>query len=87
MPVVSLVKSLCQSCFVCRMSSGIVAQSKFNTVVRYGATKKVAKEPPWSFGFLHLPFLPLQSGPSLVDSVCTKLFWKLTGCGDFSFCN
>jgi hypothetical protein len=25
--------------------------------------------------------------PSLVDSVCTELFWKLSGCGDFSFCN
>jgi hypothetical protein len=23
----------------------------------------------------------------LVDSVCTELFWKLSGCGDFSFCN
>ncbi|CAM6030978.1 unnamed protein product [Sphagnum balticum] len=69
------------------MSSGIVAQSKFNTVIRYGATKKVAKEPPWSFGFLHLPFLPLRSAASFVDSVCMELFWKVSGCGDFSFCN
>ncbi len=80
-------QSLYQSRFVCSMSSSIVAQSKLNTAIRCGANKKVGKEPPWSFGFLHLPFLPLQSGPSLVDSVCTELFWKLSGCGDFSFCN
>jgi hypothetical protein len=23
----------------------------------------------------------------LVDSVCMELFWKLSGCGDFSLCN
>ncbi len=51
-----------------QLHRSIVAQSKLNTVIRCGATKKVGKEPPWSFGFLHLPFLPLQSGPSLVDS-------------------
>jgi hypothetical protein len=31
------------------MSSDIGAQSKFNTVIKCGTAKKVAKEPPWSF--------------------------------------
>ncbi len=42
-------QSYYQSCFVCSMSSDIGAQSKFNTVIKCGTAKKVAKEPPWSF--------------------------------------
>jgi hypothetical protein len=35
-------QSLYQSCFVCRMSSGIVAQSKFNTIIRFWEVALVA---------------------------------------------
>jgi hypothetical protein len=44
------------------MSSGIVKWSKFNTVIRCGTAEKVAMEPPpWSFGFMPLPFVVLVS--------------------------
>ncbi len=44
------------------MSSGIVTWSKFNTVIRCGTAEKVVMEPPpWSFGFMPLPFVVLVS--------------------------
>jgi hypothetical protein len=57
-------QSLChQVHFVCSsMSSGIVTQSMFNSVVKCGTTEKVAMEqPPWNFGFRPLPFIALYT--------------------------
>ncbi len=43
------------------MSSGIVTQSRFNSIIRCDTSEKVAMEqPPWSFGFMPLPFLALK---------------------------
>jgi hypothetical protein len=49
------------------MSSGIERQSKFRSLIRCGTTEKVAMQwPPWSFGFMPLPFVTLASGSSFV---------------------
>jgi hypothetical protein len=57
-------QSLChQVHFVCSsMSSGIVKQSMFNSVVKCGITDTAAMEqPPWNFGFMPLPFIALYT--------------------------
>jgi hypothetical protein len=63
------------------MSSGIVTQSRFNSIIRCGTTEKVATEqPPWSFGFMPLPFLALRSGASFIlclYGVILETEWKL----------
>jgi hypothetical protein len=47
------------------MSGGLLAQSKFNSIIRYGSTEKVAMEPPPSiFGFRPLPSVELRSSAS-----------------------
>jgi hypothetical protein len=47
------------------MSSGLLTQSKFNTVIRYGTTEKVATEPPSRiFAFMPLPSAALGSTAS-----------------------
>jgi hypothetical protein len=60
---------------------GIVTQSRFNSIIRCGTTEKVAMEqPPWSFGFMPLPFLALRSGASFIlclYEVILETEWKL----------
>jgi hypothetical protein len=47
------------------MSSGLLTQSKLNTVIRCGTTEKVAMELlPKIFGFMTLPSVALRSGAS-----------------------
>jgi hypothetical protein len=49
------------------MSSGIVMQSKFNSVIRCGSTEKVGMElTSWSFSFMSLPYVALRSGASFI---------------------
>jgi hypothetical protein len=56
------------------MSSSIVTQSKFSSVIRCGITKKVAMEwYPWSFHFMPVPFVALRFYVVL-PYVCSKLF-------------
>jgi hypothetical protein len=58
--------------FVCCMCTGLVTwlNQLSNTVIRCDTTQKVAMEwPPWSFGFMPLPFVALRSGASFVWSM------------------
>jgi hypothetical protein len=49
------------------MSSGIVMQSKFNSIIRSGTTENVGmKLTPWSFSFMSLPCVALRSGASFI---------------------
>jgi hypothetical protein len=72
-------QSLYQFQFVCSMSS-IVIKSMFISIIKCGTNEKVAMEPPWSFGFMLLPFITLRSGVSLIFLCTYGLFWKLNGC-------
>jgi hypothetical protein len=43
------------------MSSGSITQSRFISIIISGTAKKVAMEqPPWSYGFMPLPFAALK---------------------------
>jgi hypothetical protein len=58
-------QSLYQVQFVYNMYN-IVIKSMFISIIKCGTNGKVAMEPPWTFGFMFLPFITLRSGVSLI---------------------
>jgi hypothetical protein len=73
-------QSLYQVQFVCSMSS-IVIKSMFISIIKCDTNEKVTMEPPWSFGFMFLPFVTLRFGVSLIFlciyGVILEIKWML----------
>jgi hypothetical protein len=67
MPVICLVQHYIKLILLMVVCPVVERQSKFSSLIRCGTTEKVAMQwPPWSYGFMPLPFLPLTSGASSV---------------------
>jgi len=55
-----------------------------DTIIRCGTTERTAMEPPFSFDFPPLPFVPIRSGASFL--ICMESFWKPSPTFPVFFC-
>jgi hypothetical protein len=72
MPVVFLVNRYIK--FIFCLACLVITLFELDTIIRCGTTERTAMEPPFSFDFLPLLFVPLRSGASFL--VCMELFLK-----------